>query len=94
MPIWVHISPSHDRLIYSRAVYNVFDFLGDIGGLASVLQLIAGTIVSLCMSGSLMNSLFSKIFYLLPSQQVGIWGVGAGTSDDSTQNKAKAPEQR
>ena len=84
MPIWVHISPSHDHLIYSRAIYNVFDFLGDIGGLASVLQMIAGFIVSVTMSGSLMNRLFSKLFYLLPrAQNVGVWGVGAGTSDDA-----------
>ena len=93
MPIWVHISPSQDHILFSRAIYNVFDFLGDIGGLASVLNMIAGTIVSIFMSGSLMNRLLSKLFYLFPdsAQQVGAWGIGGGTAGMVVKSPAPEP---
>lgn len=48
---------------HSRAIYNVLDFLGDIGGLRDALKLIAQILVSFFTSGGMMNHLISRVFY-------------------------------
>ena len=55
------------KLFHQRAIYNILDFLGDIGGLLDALKLIAATLVSLITNESLTNHLISKLFYILPS---------------------------
>ena len=49
--------------MHSRAIYNILDFLGDVGGLFDALKLIAGTVVGLIMRGNLTSKLVSLIFY-------------------------------
>ena len=55
------------KLFHQRAIYNILDFLGDIGGLLDALKLIAATFVGLITNKSLSNYLISKLFYILPS---------------------------
>lgn len=43
----------NNKIVHSRAIYNILDFLGDVGGLLDALKLIAGTIVGLIMRGNL-----------------------------------------
>ena len=43
----LHISPDVDVKVYKRSIYNVFDWLGDIGGLLDALTAFGGIIISL-----------------------------------------------
>ena len=49
--------------MHSRAIYNILDFLGDVGGLLDALKLIAGTLVGLIVRGNLTGKLVSLLFY-------------------------------
>ena len=60
---------AEDAIIHkSRTIYNVLDFLGDVGGLLDALRLIGGQLVSLATSSFLTMSLISQIFFYVPSQ--------------------------
>ena len=50
-------------LNHSRAIYNILDFLGDIGGLRDALKLIASALATFFTKGRLTNLLISKIFF-------------------------------
>ena len=53
-------------LNHSRAIYNVLDFVGDIGGLSDGLRLIAWTLLYLFAPGGKTSLLISMIFYADP----------------------------
>lgn len=55
-----------NEVYHSRAIYNVLDFLGDIGGLRDALKLIASILVGLFGSEGLKNKLLSKNFFTEP----------------------------
>ena len=68
---------SVDKVIHSRAIYSVWDFLGDVGGLFDMLKIIAEPIVALstAMLGSgldryLVQALFRKESRRRPSESV------------------------
>ena len=42
-----------ETMVYSREIYNVLDFLGDIGGLFDALKIIGATIVGIFGTGGL-----------------------------------------
>ena len=53
-------------LNHTRAIYNVLDFLGDIGGLYDGLKIIAWFLTKIFTHGSFENYLNSKIFFKEP----------------------------
>ena len=63
----IELQAASTKLFHQRSIYNVLDFLGDIGGLLDALKLIASTIVGLLMNRSLSNHIISQLFYLLPN---------------------------
>ena len=54
------------ELHHSKAIYNLLDFLGDVGGLSDALRLIAWGILNIFASEGMINSLISKVFYTEP----------------------------
>ena len=50
----------------TRAIYNVLNFLGDVGGLYDALKLIAWFLTTLFTYGKLNNDLTSQIFFNEP----------------------------
>ena len=63
---FVSFSLDSSVLNHSRAIYNLLDFLGDIGGLYDCLKLIAWPLISVFGSGAMTNRLNSKVFYTEP----------------------------
>ena len=55
------------KIVHSRAIYNILDFLGDVGGLLDALKLIAGTIVGLILRDNLTGKLVSLLFFFKDS---------------------------
>ena len=56
---------STDRVIYSRSIYGVWDFLGDVGGLFDMLRLLAEPVLaltSILFGSGLERYLISAIF--------------------------------
>ena len=59
-------SMSFDTKQYTRSVYSILDFLGDVGGLLSILLPIGGAFISLLdqiFDRTLDSYLISKVFY-------------------------------
>ena len=55
-----------DTKLYTRSVYSVLDFLGDVGGLFSILLPIGGTLIALLdefFNQTLDSYIIEKVFY-------------------------------
>ena len=49
---------------HSRAIYGSLDLLGDVGGLLEIMNLIAGTMLTLFKYKDFQNLLASKLFFI------------------------------
>ena len=56
-------------MLYSREIYNVLDFLGDVGGLFDALKIIGYALASAFGPGGLKLALIGKIFYQAPKAE-------------------------
>jgi len=62
-----------DLIINKRSIYNVLDFLGDVGGLREALLAIGQLVLLLCGQSSLSGYLVSKVFQTPgPRERAGI----------------------
>ena len=55
-------SMSSDKRYFTRTIYSVLDFLGDIGGLAGILTYMGQTLLGLISGNSLMQFLSMELF--------------------------------
>ena len=58
------VRPSTLTKVYSRAIYNGLDLLGDVGGLFDGLKILAAPLISLLTQGGLYKRLISLLFFL------------------------------
>ena len=56
-----------ETMMYSREIYNVLDFLGDIGGLFDALKIIGASIIGIFGSGGLKLGLIGRLFFKKPT---------------------------
>ena len=60
-------SSTHD---FQRSVYNVLDYVGDVGGLLDGLKLIASTLIAPFSSYNFVTLLLTKLFRVQRSQNI------------------------
>ena len=56
-----------ETMMYSREIYNVLNFLGDIGGLFDALKIIGASLIGIFGSGGLKLGLIGRLFFKKPA---------------------------
>ena len=68
----IFVTAATERIESSRSIYNLLDFLGDVGGLREAFRLISGSILGLIGQGGLAQHLLKRLFYKEPDSNEAV----------------------